>query len=81
MELTVKKKKDKIDWKGLDLGTVVELGNGTYCVVYHSPQEADKCLLILKCSPTLNFRQAFGFLGYPVIRIVGKISEIIVEEI
>ena len=82
MKITVQQKKKvakKIDWKTLPSGTVVEFDNGKQAIVYQEYTTTMKPALLL-LGAGVYWEQAKGYLDRTVTKIIGTITEIIVEE-
>lgn len=88
MKITINRKEKcqgEIDWKTLPVGTVVEFETGIRAVRYdgYSKMSDDQCepqLLLLATVYDIVFDQAAGYLDIPIVKVLGKITEIIVEE-
>lgn len=89
MKITEVKNKAKvqetIDWRKLDLGTVIEFMTGAKAVVMRDANDRDRqgLLLLVHGGGANNldyYETASGYKSVPVARIIGKIEEIIVKE-
>ena len=83
MKITVRDKtRETLDWKKLPNGTIVEHKGGTISVVYQSVSDGvnEKSLLWLRhTNGNPVFDQAYGLLCIPIVKVLGTISEIVVE--
>ena len=76
---------ESIDWRKLDLGTVIEFITGVKAVVMRDANDRDRPGLLLlthgDVRDTDYYETASGYRGVPVVRVIGKIKEIIVEAV
>ena len=82
MKITVKKKKKKvmpeIDWRKLEDGTVIEFEDGVQGVVHSCGNEI---LLFNDLIGDDYFEKAIGYKDRTIVKVLGKLTEIIVKEI
>jgi len=79
------KVQEAIDWKKLDLGTVIEFVTGAKAVVMRDANDRDRRGLLLLvhgdgADNTEYYETASGYKSVSVARVIGKIEEIIVKE-
>ena len=81
IKVTINKK--DIDIQELKSGTVVELANGVRAIVYYDTKHDNRNELLLisyedVLSTGLDTDKAYS-KGHPIVKVLGKVSEIIVE--
>lgn len=86
MKITMKQKpiRKETNWGTLPIGTVIEsISLGYKAVVFEEANEThSRSALLLLESDIHNFHQAYGLLGdFNNFKVLGNITEIIVEEI
>lgn len=85
IEITVRPKEEKqepINWRKLPKGTVIQFYDGVIGLVYCGDKDnkwKPQVLLLTYSDGTMYFDQAKGYESSRVVKVLGTLSEIVVE--